>query len=190
MMRRFAIALFACRSRSVSGIDRTTDVKSVPKPRSTRPPRPLARSLLIRSPRPAAPRTGPRPIVQDDAIHHRADSCQLDLDFSGPRLEARMLRGLGYEPVDDQSEPPASLWLERKRFGCRVPAGYSFDPATNGAWRSPSCGCMSRRRSAPCPWALRAPAAHRHSHATVRPCRLRRAWPRTPQLGRPRPRPG
>jgi hypothetical protein len=28
-----------------------------------------------------------------------------------------MLRGLGYEPVDDQSKPPASLWLERKRFG-------------------------------------------------------------------------
>ena len=29
MMRRFAIAQFACRSRSVSGNDRTTDVKFV-----------------------------------------------------------------------------------------------------------------------------------------------------------------
>ena len=62
MMRRFAIAQFACRSRSVSGNDRTTDVKSVPKPCSTRPPRPLARSLLIRSPRPAAPRADRDPL--------------------------------------------------------------------------------------------------------------------------------
>ena len=42
---------------------------------------------------------------------------QSDDDFSGPRLEARILRGVGYKPVDDQSQPPASRWLERKRFG-------------------------------------------------------------------------
>jgi len=60
----------------------------------------------------SAPRDAPcrpRPIVQDDAIHQRAGPCQFDPDFSGPRVEARMLRGIGYEPVDDQSEPPASL---------------------------------------------------------------------------------
>ena len=80
----------------------------------------------------------PRPIVQDDAIHQRADSCQLDLDFSGPRVEARMLRGIGYELVDDQSEPPSIAPIGAEEIRLRVPAGYSFDPATNGAWRSPS----------------------------------------------------
>jgi hypothetical protein len=51
----------------------------------------------------------PRPIVQDDAIHQRVGPRQFDPDLSGPRLEARMLRGIGYKPVNDQSEPPASL---------------------------------------------------------------------------------
>ena len=89
----------------------------MPKPGSTRPARPLARSLLIRSPHPAAPRRRPRPIVQDNAIHQPAGARQLDRDLSVPLLEARIPRGVGYEPVDDQSEPPASLGLERKRFG-------------------------------------------------------------------------
>jgi hypothetical protein len=61
----------------------------------------------------------PRSIIQNDAIHQRSGPCQFDRDLSAPRVEARMLRGIGYEPVNNQSEPPASLWFERKRFGCK-----------------------------------------------------------------------
>ena len=117
LMRRFAIAQFACRSRSVSGNDRTTDVNSLPKPCSTRPPRPLARSLLIRSPRPAAPRADRDPLSRTTQFTSAPIRDSLILISPVRASKHACFAALVTSPWNDQSEPPASLWFERKRFG-------------------------------------------------------------------------
>src|SRR5271165_206873 len=55
-------------------------------------------------------------VVRHNTINYPLPVRELDRDVPAPRFEAGMFGDVGHELVDNQSQAPASLWLERQRL--------------------------------------------------------------------------